>query len=182
MASRKPELSTSRAQNYFLSSHILYRCDLQQASSVTIHLGVLAEAVSSEWHLFGMAVRVHLEPSELDAIAPVWRSRLQRPFDYFEAEFDRAWKSAKPGSCIDLLAADYGSSLLVQPPGVMELPPALARAPTSDTAELRGQVLTSIDSEAGRFLTEPPAVTVRGPAWPRASGGGSRSSATAAYA
>jgi hypothetical protein len=145
----------------FLGSHVLYRCDLQHSSSVTIHLGVLAELVTDDWHLFGIAARVSLEPSELAALAPAWRDRLIRPFDYLQPEFERAWEQAKPGECIDFLAADYSGSLLIQPPAVLSPPAAAPTAP--ERIDLRGGIVTSIDKEAARYLNRPPAMTVNGP-------------------
>jgi hypothetical protein len=151
----------------FLGSHILLRCDLRHTSAVTIHLGVLAELVTAEWHLFGIAARVSLEKSEIDVLPAVWRERLARPFDYFMPAFERAWKTAKAGECIDLLVSEYGGSLLIQPPSVLPVPPLPERVREADrvgSLNLRGSVLTSIDREANNFLIEPPAVTLHGPA------------------
>ncbi len=169
-----------------LGSHILYRCDLRQAPSVTIHLGVLAELVTEKWHLLGLAARVSLDKSEVEVLASTWRERLARPFDYFFPAVERAWNTAKAGECIDLLVAEFGGSLFVQPPSILELP--VLPQQTSEAAgtgkeELRGEVFRSIDKEANIFLSpqHQPAVTLRGPA-PIHGHSGRRSSARSSAA
>jgi len=146
-----------------LQSHIIYRCDLQRATSANIHLGVLIELVGGNWHSLGVALRRALDKSEIDAIASTWRERLSAPFNYFQAEFETAWNEAEPGACIDWLASKYGASLLVEPALQVDHQRIVPADGDMDLEQVvRAHVFSMLDVEAKQFLdlSKPPAVVV----------------------
>lgn len=143
-----------------LRSHILYRCDLQRSDSVNIHLGVLIELVGPDWHSLGVAVRTGLAPSESDALALAWRDRLSDPFKFFEPYFENAWKRAPTGECIDWLAAEFGSSLLVEPASELPRQRVIHQDGCATEEYVRTHVFSMLDSEAKLFLKRPPAVLI----------------------
>jgi hypothetical protein len=135
-------------------SHIIYRCDLQRSASANIHLGILIELAGSDWHSLGVAMRTELSSPEIAALAPAWRDRLSCPFKYFEVEFERAWHQAPCGYCIDLLASEYGASLLVEPPSHLQHQRVVQAGDCETEEAVRLHVFRMLDAEAKRFLNQ----------------------------
>jgi hypothetical protein len=145
-------------QGSFHLSHMVFRCDVRNADSTGIPLGVLAEISLSDYRVFGMAVRKALTTAEIDLLPATWRRDLVQPVPFFTGEFFSAWKEAQDTNrkAIDILASRHWTSLFVEPPQPLKLTPALRTASDDNfKRDTTAELLSTLMDRAHKYLHKP---------------------------
>lgn len=127
-------------------ARISYFCDLQQASSLVIPLGVMTEVTSANIRGLGLIARTRLLDEELEHVASMMREKISNPFDLLRGEFDWGWSNAGAGEALRSFAKRHTDSLFFSPPTV--------RGFTADGTQIEQKMHSLLNKEFASFLEE----------------------------
>ena len=132
----------------FRMSRIVYVKDLQLAGADLIPLGVMAEIALPTVRGLAMAARTALNVDELRAVGPLMHDQLEKPFDYLQGEFFRAWREVPRGEALGLLAREHSSSLSFLAPSELLVPRRwLMEKGTAYHSVIKQRLMHTVDDE-----------------------------------